>query len=375
MKTFSVLSLILISINVSAQEDYIIQIQKDTLKGKIHFRKNSNEVKFTNSLDGTSKVFTPSEIIGFGADGDLYHAVKGDNLKPVFAKVLALGEISLYAYRDYYIIVKGDQLQTLEKTQITNNQATESKKYIGQITAIMQSCQELNSKIQLLKFSQSDFIGIVSEYNSKCSTQKYQQVEMKKKRLRWEKGVWASFILGDVKYEDAVGTSYLANYDFEPGKTFSVGIFANLYLSKRFSLQPELLYTKKEATLNTTLGGSGSLLEYDEYYSVSSIQFPISIRYNLDIGKKNSLYILSGIVNGRIIENNSYVLRNNQYKTEIELNQSEIGFKVGAGFSTRMAEKIKLGIEYQFERSSETASKLDFRRIYLGNSIGLRISF
>jgi hypothetical protein len=89
------------------REGYLVSLENDTIYGQVDYRPNSNENETIRFRQGekVTKYF-PKQISGFGYLNDIYFTSRvADHL---FAEVLVSGELSLYKYKDAYIMGKNE---------------------------------------------------------------------------------------------------------------------------------------------------------------------------------------------------------------------------------------------------------------------------
>jgi Outer membrane protein beta-barrel domain len=375
MTKFLLAVLVIISFRSYAQDDFVITLQNDTVQGSIKYRSSRATLTFSDKKSGNSVEYSPAEIKGFLFSGQSYISLQDSVLGDLFVKVLAYGEVSLYAYKDIYFLAKEGMVQTIEKKEkIVNGITVEDKKYVGQFAVLVSGCEATNTQLSKLKFSPSEFIKLVDTYNNLCAKppQSKASIAAGKKRNKIEKGIRIALVKGNIDYEGGGDflSGTLSRVEYEPVVTYSVGGFINIFLSRNFSLQPEVLFTWKKAYAENARYGTVGTISED--FSMGYLQFPMSIRYQLD--KKLQPYLFGAPLFGLVVVSD-YYREIDGVSSEVELNQVEIGFKVGAGLAIPISGAKKIGIEYQFEKSQESVPRNSSSPKYVGNSIGLRFWF
>ena len=226
---------ILNPINLYSQSNfetgYVIDIQKDTIKGFIDYRNwniTPKEIVFKTVPDSKSTIYTPTDILSFNVAGERY--VSGivtidespfrDNeltesempqyrTDTVFLKVLLDGNKSLYSLKDenlkmHYFIGQNGAFNTLLFKKYLQNVSgatfvKTNEKFKGQLMVYFQDCPSIQKKISYINYNQNDLINLFNEYYN-C-TQNTILYKSKLIKFKSEAGFFAGLSLTKLNFE------------------------------------------------------------------------------------------------------------------------------------------------------------------------------
>jgi hypothetical protein len=180
-----ILSLFMISIVAKCQTEfqpgYVVNYKHDTLRGYLESSTESNlfkRVKFKSELNGSSRIFTKTDIVSFFFSGDLFRTVaflntaKENPEKDLsFAKQLVTGTFELYTFVDAerrFYIAKRDTSAALlyDAAYGSANEPVQPGNYMSRLTLMANECKSVVSSLQVVGYSQHDMTGFFVKLNN-----------------------------------------------------------------------------------------------------------------------------------------------------------------------------------------------------------------
>jgi len=353
-KSHLIIVCFLLTINVNGfsqlaqeQNGYIVTRQNDTITGSFIINKDlTHKVSFRDKSNTEFKEYSPAQLKSFSYGQDIYfksiNAIDGNDSLPIFAKCLIEGDVSLFKREDYYYITSADKkmMKLDKKDKIKDGNLVEDKRYVGILRYFMSDCNQIIKQINNVAFYDKPLTEIVSKYNNYKNPQLKSKSHLARNPIIFKYGVRIGTNIGTIKYSD--NSDYGNSSDFTTTMNYTGGCFINLAL-KNVSIQPEILLTKKAASLTR----KGSLWNQYTYYSANYLQIPLSLYYSFQYQKFIPL-ISAGVVLGRAINQSAYRTENN-LKTQLNVDKNEYGFRGGLGLTYQFAKHINVGFEYVFE--------------------------
>ncbi len=356
---------------------YIIQLNGDTVHGGIDYRnwgRNPDKISFKEKSGDSIFHYNPIDIKGFGVLDEFYasaivetevspqdignindEAFNNADLKisidTTFLQTIIRGKKSLYFYvnkagkKQFYI--KQDSAYKLliyKKYLLKTNTCqgiAENKKYINQLSAYLQDCPSIQSKLENTAYTQKGMEDLFLYYYG-CSQSKL-EFQKKTEKTLLEFGVLAGLSLTSLE----IGSiDYLVNADFQPSAKFSAGAFFELVLprnQRKWSLNNELVFSSyKMAGRYEDFGNQHSYSTPNVYHTtigLSYLKLNNMLRYNYPI-KNCFVYLNTGISNGFAIKETNYLKKEyNWYsdgqveegKALDEIRKYEQGYILGIG--------------------------------------------
>jgi hypothetical protein len=292
-----VITLLLISIfylNVTAQDFRITSGQYETNSGDKVFglflskgiNKNSTSYIFKMDENSTEKNLTPDEVKSITLNNGEYVISIKDSVKQTnfFATRVLSGSLNLYEFYD------GDQtafyLQNFSNTSIIKGKNFKTGKgsqtYKGTLNYFVKGCKQAENKIDRITFRPSDIMQIVNLYN-KCSDADYKPNKRKK-------NIFLEINAGTVinrHYFKAQSFYLKEKQDPETGLAF--GVKYSLFVHPKISAYTGLNYRNYKSSIND-FQSQTSTITYDANFSLTAINLPLGISYNLI---NNNTYNLS----------------------------------------------------------------------------------
>ncbi len=405
-RLFLVSIFILISIISNAQENYlsgyVLQLNGDTLKGFIDYRnwdKNPDKVDFKSSLDDNSTSFSNRQIKEFGVSDEVYVSaivqsdiatvrvnVLDDNGEmildtiSVFLETVISGSKSLFCYKnangkiEYYI--KHDMNYVLliykEYSGIQNGKPgiIENKRYLNQLSAYLQDCSTIQSKLIHADYARS-YLEEVFQYYYSC-TNSVIKFKKEKEGLILDFGLFTGFSLTNLKIRcNEPAFNYLSNVEYKKSLKLTGGLSLDIIFPRsrqRWSVYNELQFVsfKFNGKYLDVLNASNST-ENNTELKASYLKLNNMIRYKGLIGR-TTFFVNAGISNGLAIDvvNNNRKVVKYYTTTTIEEEKALSGFRAHeqsflAGLGVRMN---KFSFEVRIENGNGFS---DFR--YLETSV------
>jgi hypothetical protein len=167
MKKCLFISIILLSFGISnAQDNYVITLKSDTLRGDIKLLSYSNLDRVQVVNNGKKENFSALQIYLIYKEGETYKAVKYENSIRLM-KILQQGFLTLYAYQppnvyryDGRFLVKQDGT-SMDLPNINFKRV---------LSGYLDECPPVNQKIKSGEYTKKDIEQIVKEYNY-CMTE------------------------------------------------------------------------------------------------------------------------------------------------------------------------------------------------------------
>ena len=375
---------------------YVIDIQKDTIKGSIEYQnwdKTPKAIAFRSNDDSKSTICTPENIQNFSVAGERYiraivtidespsrdnelsesetHTYKTDT---VFLQVLIDGTKSLYYLKDknlkeHFFIGQNGTYTTLVLIKYLNKVDGVSfiqKKEVfkGQLNIYLQECPSIQNKINNVSYSKNDLIKLFNEYY-KCTQEKtLYQPELDK--TKYEFGILGG--MSSTKHDFVVKNEQiyaLINTKYPSSKNFTFGGFFNIILSRKqgkWSINNELIFSSYKVSgmnldyynVNIYTNTYSSIgYSYLKLNNLLKLKFPV---------KKIFLYIDGGISNGIAVsetsnirvESHTYSVNDILVSSLINTRKWEKGVLLGLGSNIR-----SFSFEFRVERADGMSWYID----------------
>ncbi len=309
------------------QPGYIINLQKDTIRGFVDYRnweKNPSDVVFKMGINELPTQYRSIDITGFGiqdehymsaiverestlnsfSDGP-YSAQLITELDSTFLQTLIGGSKSLYYLKDkngidqFYIHQDtGFTLLIFKKymkVQNENKGNMENRTFVGQLIKYLQECDQIQDKLKDTKYKRSDLEKLFVEYYA-CTNSSI-AFHKKEDKIIAQLGVWMGPSITSLQINSE--SNYLGSVDFNSSTTVAGGLTCDFILprsQRKWSILTELMYTSYKT--------SG---HYDDLYNPATITFEYAylklntmLRYRYPLGKV-SAYANIGMSNGLVV--------------------------------------------------------------------------
>lgn len=391
---------------------YLLMSGSDTLHGFIQLTKESKlnqAVQFKTSLtDNKVQVFEPALVKGFVILGNsksiekpkseaelaaklflpeagpltadnfsvqdkLVYAAKNITLnnqeKRMFLRVIILGEVSLYQ-----VYNTSQQVQYFVQKGNSELYALLEINYLGMLKIVLTDCLKLSfdqkdspDKYPLTLKSLTQIIATYNACAYPMAASVYNNL-VKASKIKVSGGIKAGAVSSQLMYTPAVSASLAQspsrnNPEIYTAKTgFSGGLFLQVNLNKRLSLQPEVLYIQKGGSVFKEIytGTPALYRDFDQReFRMSYLQLPFMLKYQTNILFKP--YLTAGILFGKELSRKIKVSYNREREDQpraelpnpkaIEFQPSELGGLLGVGFQIPVTAKNAFTVEIRYEKT------------------------
>jgi hypothetical protein len=313
------------------REGYIISNAGDTSLGFIDYTQAGQRYRvchFKKNNDQNVVAYEPSQIAAFGFVDNIFFEskevkVENQEQRRVFAEVKVKGFVSLFRYDfEYYVEKNNGGLQRLsnENQTIYVNGKTmthRSNQHVSVLSPLLFDCVELRQRVQHVSLTEKQLIKLVEEYN-KCTSNTFVTYEASEPQVKVRVGIAGGINISNIKFSNADGNyDYLAG-SFEGSSTLIIGLSLNAFapgVSKRFSVQGELLYSKSNYE-NSASNGSGTKTSYVTI-DLQQLKIPLGLRYTFP-EKKFTPYLNFGISSTFNLSSSSPLTTNYKLANRIE---------------------------------------------------------
>ena len=323
---------------------FIITLENDTINGLVNYRSNSKNYEsciFKNEQGETE--YYPPQILGFGYVNDKYFS--SQIIQNSFVEVLVTGQISLYKFKDKYLVKKDTSLYDLELTseqvEIDGKIGTKkNSRWRGLLIYLISDCLEdpssLSSKI---RYDEKSLTQLLVTYN-KCNGEAYTEYKASKPWTRFEFGASLGVTKSEINIADKSQVfSYLD--DSYRSVNPSIGLLIAISsprISERVAFQGEIHFIKSAYSSLVELGSVST--EYnDTYIDLSTLSVPLSLKYSFP-EKRCGWYLQGGIsyeyhLNADTRLLSEYVAGNvvntSSERSAFEVNDNQLGYWGGIG--------------------------------------------
>lgn len=277
---------------------YYLKTKTDTVRGLIEYLSESRNARFcVFKATEAAKAITlyPGDVIGYCISNkqwfESHTAVEKGNRKVVgFFRVLVLGRLSLLAFQSKHFVEINDSIYDISKTEeIVEGKLIEDFRGLGILKSLIHDCPEVDYFKVHRNVTVSDYVDIVTKYNS-CKGNSSRQAERIKIKPKFSLGLQASPTLTTLKLTSGALIANITN-DLH----FKAGIFVSCFIPKMNE--------------NIRLVGEASIGEFNNYsffWNVNSnndlfvkysyLELPVLLRFGkgifVDLGINNQ-FILS----------------------------------------------------------------------------------
>lgn len=354
----------------------IILVSKDTLRGTIRERDPDQKVSIRLPNSTTYREYSVDEVYSVGYGNGAYYKPLPMSSDPKGAKRFHLciveGAMDLFKYKDLFFVRKGnDPPVKLEKHDMRVQDTLKiDTHYRRLLHYLMSDCLGISRKIGKTEFNDVHLVQVVEQYNHCIDPSRPVTSRKEPVRIKVKKGVRAGVAMHQVRFRDKEPDSGpLRMVDLGTFTTFCGGVFFNFTYNDRFSIQPELLYTRKKGQFRGNFGGL-----YERAYAIDRtvLQLPVSIYYTLPL-KKVRPFLSAG---GQL----GFALKNEAQKefintvTPMYPNAMELGYRGGAGLRFDLGGKSALYLEYLYEanqlRTETVQENFDFKSHHVSVRFG-----
>lgn len=328
--------------NQEFQEGYIINVQKDTLRGKIEYKNwNSNPEYIHFQAFNSEQIATlrPDDILGFSVMNEIYlsrqveydsssRALKNLSTNSefemkeaqVFLRVLSFRpDVSLMVLKDrhertnFFIETREGTLwlkyKKYSNESVSPASISEKTVYRGQLISLLASCDNLENKIRNLRYEQKSMLKVFESYYQ-CTGSEHLLFKDADKTV-FEIGLTGGLTNTQVIF----GTSnqnmeifyHLAGQNFAVSRTPSYGAFVNIRIPRtrdRWSIYNEVLINSYQLSGESEYRLSGiHQLAAKVDVALTYATMTNMVRYYQPVGSgKMQLFANLGLANGLVIQ-------------------------------------------------------------------------
>lgn len=368
----------LIHTTISAQtfnskRGIIIKNNSDTLLGQIKDQHNLvREIQFKPESQEKFVSFSPAEINAFAyEDGIQYRSVSvpinDSTFQQQFLLCLVDGYMSLF-YKDeqYYIAQPNATLLLIDKNSDLNGEYTkEDIRFRRTLSYLMKDCGDAVKAANRAEYNSSSLSRVVKKYNECKLPGENPVVNKERFRMKVRLGARLGGVNNTMSYTRK--DLWINKYTIQPELGFSGGITCNLSFTSRFSVQPEVLLTRKGGYIDYNYESYDDGADFSQFNFVS-FQIPVTAYYHIGNARLQP-FIGAGGVWGYFIKNEVKGL----YDFYIE--NDEIGLRGSTGLSYRLAKNRKISLEYVYERTLVNRLIITHNIRMVSQCLSLRIQF
>lgn len=298
------MALLFVNLPLVAQDyfrkGYVVTLAQDTLQGMIQER--SLEENYQSCIfkkDREVKTYLPDGLLGYGFnDGSYFSAqMKQD----AFVEVIVLGDISLYHYKNTFLLKKNEEVVTItenpEKIALNEEERDidryEWKRDISRL--VRDRITDYNEQLLHLSPTRRNLTNLVIRYNKQeASLYSLYATNQPIPDVKF------GFMLGLNRFQLNAGGNFWGypylNQSYESYLP-SVGVMVKVSFprfSEKISFQGEMHYDREDYTYFYQQEENGVLNYHDVYMHFSKLSFPLSMKYRIPLGRY-SLSIQGGV--------------------------------------------------------------------------------
>jgi len=353
------------------REGYVISNAGDTSFGFVDYTESRQRYRvchFKKADDQKVVTYEPSQITAFGFIDNIFFEskeVKVENQEEqrVFAEAKVKGFVSLSRFDyEYYVEKNNGGLKRLsnENQKIYVNGKTmmhRTNQHVSVLSPLLFDCVELRQRVQNVSLSEKQLIKLVEDYN-KCTGNASITYEASEPHVKVRFGIAGGINISNIKFSNADGNYDYLSGSFDGSSTLIIGLSLNAFapgVSKRFSVQGELLYSKSNYE-NSTGNANGTKTSHITI-DLEQLKIPLGLRYTFP-EKKITPYMNFGMSSTFNLSSSSPLTTNYKLANRIETvftkdavntNDLQFGFFGGLGISKAVHKKLNLFTEIRYE--------------------------
>lgn len=371
LRLFALSVTLALSNRIEAQSDFrdgfIISLQGDTVRGRISYGGHIYERCYFKTTSGEETTYAPAEIMAYGFTGDRYFESREITIdkqkQTVFLEVLIRGKASLYTYKHYFFIQKGDDFQELknEVTEVVKDgvlQRKNSNHHIGILSyMLIPDCPEIKERIQRTQLTEKGLTSILERYNV-CVGESVKSYKAERPWLQIGLGVSAGFAISSMEVETKLSDFIEIVGKYRKSKNVVGGIEMELSsprVNEHISFSVGAIYHSMSFSI-TNVNSAGAIQRNNVWVDVDQLKMPIGLRYKFH--GKVAPFINGGILSAFNLKTKSTWIEEVEYQNSVTTKEHEIylamkkrqsGFWAGAGLSTPISKKLRGTAEFRYE--------------------------
>lgn len=325
---------LIFSEQISAQSNfldgYIINAQKDTIRGKIDYKnweRNPSQISFKSEKENNPSTYKSYDITGFYVNNEFYQTeivkleVSSQDLPTMttskqsifssdtlFLRLLIKGQASLYLYKDekfrQHFFIKKNEMPIEElvfrKYKDGENIVVTQRKYLNQLSFYFSDCSSKIKISEKLAYEQEALKSLFNEYNQ-CKGNSVDSYKAEKEKTSVEISLLAGVSSTKLDWISDEFNNGIVTANFNKSTNFTTGIGFDLVTARsnrRWSIYNEILLKSYKTSGESSIGTS----KYDLRY----LKLNTMGRYYL-LNKKIRPYLGLGISNGWAIKSENNV--------------------------------------------------------------------
>ncbi|UII19174.1 PorT family protein [Fulvivirga ligni] len=383
---------------LKAQKNYIpgsiVLNSGESTNGYINYRNwkiNPKIIKFKKSLapNTEEETYKPFEIEGFNVNNEKYLSAivetetssstfnKGFENSPqinidkdtTFILQLLKGEKNLFVNvteqgkENFYIGNDKNPELLIYKKYYDKEKIKENKKFIGQLKLYLNTCKEIDSKLNNTAYRQNSLFNLFEEFYQKCSdTQPSYSPDKKGKTLQF--GLIGGLSSTNIVFKDgktdvlSSNSQYLEKTNFPASLDVTGGLYLEIILPRnrgKWSINNELIYSKYETDGEyTDFNNENDYSHTYSYFGGSYIHLKNMLRYNYIINNWKLMFNM-GVINGFLLSEENFKIETSEFYGTSRIKQEEIleatnyeaGWLAGVGLK-----RDRLSVQYRYESGS-----------------------
>jgi hypothetical protein len=383
-----------LSFSLSAQKDFregfIIISQGDTTFGEVAYRTNKTSALITHFRENKKSeisTYTPKDLIGFGYNDDKYMesiSLGGINTSgnKVFVEIIFKGEISLYRYKNDYLLIKNEELNLITNRELVELDDGEkvlrySDNDIKTIALLVADCNQ--SVIDQAKFKINDkhLVNMLTKYHA-CINKGFQVFKTDKSWSQINLGVYVGSNNSNVKFKSAnQQNNYLTKNNIKSKPTFVIGVETNISwprVTDAYQLVLGIQYMNSKNEGNLDIDTPQGIRNYHASINMSSLTLPLGLKYMFP--EKSITPYFSGGINWRYFLNmDKEFFYTTIDGTRVDLpspyesKPSQLGFWFSFGAALSVADDKSLFLELKYELANGLNSRNNGHNFDLETSV------
>jgi hypothetical protein len=296
--------------------------------------------------------YSPYQVKEFGLkNGRVYLSKEiqlSDSVERVFLERLSEGRANLYYFKSKEFktfFLEKDSTSFLEIPKLNKDNVTFNKQLID----LSPDCINIKDAINFVSYNKKSFSRIITRYNN-CELKPFPHFRY---------GLIAGYEFAKLIPVSDNSIGELIHFDFSYDGGFLPGLFIDSPISvSDFSLHFEFYYSRHGYSYNKIVDSK----DLDFVGNISSLRFPVLIRYSYPSNKYRPFINLGGILTFNI-KNESLLYESTVLNNIIEINDIQNTSLIGkyqAGYS------LGAGIEYCFSLKRSLFAELRYNKLYDG---------
>jgi hypothetical protein len=351
----------------SAQKDfragYIITLQKDTIKGLVHYspvKIKAGNCEFKTDETSPQEIYDAEKITGLGffKEDKYYESFllpgMGNKSFRVFAEVLVKGRADLLAYDDYFYLQKDTLREKIEKVQLKESNVAGGvyahKTYIGTLNRHLSDCLPAKLLSGEVAYAKKDFVDVFKKY-SVCLDSSYRLYNRRPQSRLVKYHLVAGLNRSRLEYPDPQLNVFKPenNFFFGGGATVALPM-----ISEHIFLTAEATYHQNEYRGKKEGYAVAGPVQKDYLLEVSVVKVPIALKLNFSKGNFTP-YLKAGLTPFFPLRTKWYIEYQGTTEASYDIKEKTATLIIwgGVGFQRKISADNSLFIEFRLEKFSD----------------------